>query len=66
MSRDRNLNRILFKYGADVVRQSSICDVEKRSTFVITLSAVKKCPDEIRREHHNNFVVSVTPNETRD
>jgi len=48
MSRDRDLNRILFKYGADVVRQSYICNVEKRSMFVIMLSVVKKCPDEIR------------------
>ena len=60
MSRDRNLKR------AGVVRQSSMCDVEKRSTFVITLSVAKKCPDEIRREHHRKFAVSLTPNETRD
>ena len=48
MSRDRNLKRILFKYGADVVRQSSTYDVEKGSTFVITTSVVKKCPDQTR------------------
>jgi hypothetical protein len=66
MSHDRTWNRILFKYGADVVRQSSICEAEKGSTFVIMLSAVKKCPGQIRREHHNKLAVSLTPNETRD
>jgi len=66
VSRDINLNRMLFKNGADVVRQSSICNTEKRSMFLITLSVVKKCPDEIRLEHHNKFAVPLTPNETRD
>jgi hypothetical protein len=48
MSRDRDLNRILFKYEADVIRQSWICDVKKRSTFMITMSVLKERPDEIR------------------